>query len=513
MGTTGRPRRLPGLPVLVRLDLSSDEPLYRQIYRDLRVAILTRRLAPGTRLPSTRALARELAVSRNTVLAAFSQLLAEGYVDGRVGSGTRVSAAIPEELLRVGVDARPAGGPSPSGRPSRRGATIAALPLRGSAVRGPTMPRAFRPGTPALDEFPVELWHRLTTRRWRRLPRKLLDYADLGGYRPLREAIALYLGAARGVRCTADQVLIVGGSQHALHLCAQVLLDPGDEVWLEDPGYYGARGALAAGGARLVAVPVDAEGLDVAAGTARAPHARLAYVTPSHQFPLGVTMSLPRRLALLEWAARASAWLLEDDYDSEFRYVSRPLTALHGLDPRGRVIYTGTFSKVLFPALRIGYLVVPESLVDAFIAARHFGDGQGATIEQAILADFILDGHFERHVRRMRRLYRERQETLVDAVGRYLGPALEVRSADAGMHLVGWLPEGVADGAVSARAAAHDVDAMPLSFFALGSPARGGLVLGYANVPPIEIRAAAQRLARAVEETRRARPARGGLLA
>ncbi|MGH7720212.1 MAG: PLP-dependent aminotransferase family protein, partial [Gemmatimonadaceae bacterium] len=277
-------------------------------------------------------------------------------------------------------------------------------------------------------------------------------------------------------------------------LTARVLLDPGDSVWLEDPGYHGARGAFVAAGARVVGVPVDGEGLNVEAGKARAPGARLAYVSPSHQFPLGVTMSLRRRLALLDWTRESGAWLLEDDYDSEYRYVSRPISALQGIDTAGRVIYTGTFSKVLFPALRLGYLVAPHSLVDAFTAAHLFADTQSPTVEQAVLADFITDGHFERHIRRTRALYRERQQALVAAASRELAPGVTIGAADAGMHLVGWLPLGANDRAVSLAAASRNIDVIPLSAFALDAPARGGLLFGYAHLTPHEIAGAVARL-------------------
>jgi len=307
--------------------------------------------------------------------------------------------------------------------------------------------------------------------------------------------ISAYLGATRAVRCTWEQVIVVSGSQQALDLAARVLLDPGDAAWVEDPGYAGARGALLGAGARLVPVPVDGDGLDVAAGAQLGAGARLAYVSPSHQYPLGVTMSLSRRLALLGWASRSGAWVLEDDYDSEYRYTGRPLEALQGLDPEGCVIYLGTFSKVLFPALRLGYLVVPPELVDPFTAARELVDRQSPSVEQAVLAEFIAEGHFARHVRRMRVLYAERQATLVEAAARELSGALDVRPAEAGMHLVGWLPGGTDDREASRRAAAEGVEATALSLHGIEPPQRRGLLLGYAAVGEEEIRAGVRRLA------------------
>jgi GntR family transcriptional regulator/MocR family aminotransferase len=370
--------------------------------------------------------------------------------------------------------------------------------LRPETGPGWERPRAFPLGLPALDAFPRQLWTRVLTRRARRSLGGLLGYQDPAGYRPLREAIAAYLGMARGVRCGPDQVLVVSGAQAGIDLAARLLLDPGDPVWVEDPGYYGARGALIGAGARLVPAPVDAGGLDLGAARRRQPDARLAYVTPSHQFPVGVTMSLARRLDLLAWAEAAGGYVLEDDYDSEYRYVGRPLPALQGLDRAGRVVYVGSFSKVLFPSLRVGYLVVPEGLVDAFIAAQRFGEVHVPALEQAALADFIVDGHLGRHVRRMRALYATRGRALIRAVRRQAPDALEVRSAHAGLHLVAWLPPGVDDRAAAERAAAAGVEAQALSDHALERPERGGLLLGYAAVPEPEVDQAVARLARAL---------------
>jgi len=333
------------------------------------------------------------------------------------------------------------------------------------------------------------------------MPAHPLDYLDPAGYRPLREAIAAYLGMARGVHCTAEQVIVVSGSQQGIGLSAQVLLDPGDAVWVEEPGYFGAKGALLGAGARLVPVPVDPEGMDLVAGKARCPTARLACVTPSHQFPLGMTMSLPRRLALLAWARETGAWILEDDYDSEYRYVGKPLTALQGLDRAGRVIYVGTFSKVLFPALRLGYVVVPRDLVEAFLATRLFLDMHPPWLEQVVLAEFMAAGHFARHIRRMRTLYAERQAALVEAA-RQLSGALDVRPAGAGMHLLGWLPAGSDDQAIAQLAARHQVSTRPLSRFFLEPLAQRALLLGYAAVPIPAIQEGVRRLATAFAHVR-----------
>lgn len=479
--------------ISLQLDRRSAVPLHRQLYDELRSAVLAGRLSPGARLPSTRSLSADLGISRNTAAGAFDQLLAEGYLEGKVGSGTYVAGSLPEDLLRVRelprANARPA---VPPAELSRRGAVLAATPVSSPCLGSA---RAFRPGVPALDEFPCELWARMAARILRHPPAGLLNYADAAGYPPLRHAIAEYLRAARGVRCSAGQVIVTAGSQQALDLAARLLLDPGDVAWVENPGYLGARGALLAAGVRPVPVPVDSEGLSVVEGERRAPGARMAYVSPSHQYPLGITMSLPRRMALLDWARRKQAWIVEDDYDSEFRYAGRPLAALQGLDTAHRVIYTGTFSKVLFPALRLGYVVAPEAVVDAFISARALADRHSPSLEQALVSEFLSEGHFARHIRRMRALYAERQEALVSAARRELAGVLDVAPAEAGMHLVGWLPKKAVDRDVSRKAADAGVSAPAVSLYALGSHTPPGLLLGYAAVNGRQIRDRIRKLA------------------
>lgn len=485
-------------PTLVRLDVTSGTPLYRQIYDSLRDAIVAGRLAPGATIPATRVLAQELAVSRNTTAAALAQLRAEGYLDVRPRSGTRVSPLLPDTLLAAPGDRAPSATRA-ARHPalSRHGARLAALP-----VSHPSPPRPFRFGVPALDAFPWSLWARLTSRRLRQSATALSGYERAQGFAPLREAITTYVRAARGAVCTPDQVIITNGAQQGLDLLARVLVDPGDQVWVENPGYPSARAAFTAVGARIVPIPLDREGLDVRAGARRAPRARLVYTTPSRQYPVGVTMSAARRFELLRWAARADAWVVEDDYDSEFRYVSRPLACLQGLDESGRVLYVGTFSKTLFPGLRLGYVIAPPALVAPLATARAVADWHSAGVEQAVVADFIRDGHFARHIRRMRVLYQARRDALLGALAQLPGNALELADAGAGMHVLAWLPRGVSDRHVAELALAAGLEVAPLSGFATGPLRRGGLVLGYTEFAPAALKAAVRRLSTVLERVR-----------
>jgi GntR family transcriptional regulator/MocR family aminotransferase len=372
-------------------------------------------------------------------------------------------------------------------------------------------------GLPALDEFPVALWARLTARRWRRDGAALLGYTDARGYPPLREAIARYAVTARGVRCTPDQVVVVNGAQHGVDLLARVLLDPGDAAWVEDPGWWPVRAAVRAVGARPVRVPVDAGGLVVAEGERRAPDARLAFVTPSYQAPLGAVLSLERRLALLAWAGRAGAWVLEDDYNGEYRYDAPPLPAVQGLDravhgDAGRVVYVGSLSKTLAPGLRLGYLIVPPALVEPLRQARGASDLHTAVPEQAVLADFLAEGHFARHVRRTRALYRRRQACLLALAPRLTHGLLELRPTGAGMQVLGLLPDGVDAAAVARAAAARGVVVTPLAAAAPGAApheatgGRGGLLLGFAAFGPEATRAALETLGRVLREAAAALP-------
>ncbi|MBT2118038.1 PLP-dependent aminotransferase family protein [Dyella sp. LX-66] len=476
----------------IALENGSGVPIYQQLSEWFRRAIADGQLRPGQRVPSTRSLATELRVSRLPVLSAYEQLLAEGYLQSFVGAGTCVARSIPTAALKP---ARPRLSVVPVARQqaNRR------VAQRVAAMRTPEQTwldsqGAFRVGLPALEHFPTELWAKLLNRHARTPSTESLVYGDPRGCPLLREAIADYLGAVRAVRVEAAQVLITTGSQQGVQICAHALLDAGDRAWLEDPGYPGARQAFGTIGARIVPVPVDQEGLDVAEGIRRAPDARLAYISPSHQFPLGMTMSAARRMQLLRWAARSGAWIVEDDYDSEYRFGGRPVASLQGLDTEERVIYVGTFSKVMFPALRLGYLVVPKDLVDTFAACRDALDTCTATLPQLAMNDFIREGHFARHIRRMRVLYAERRAALVASIRTHLPQQLEVIGAEAGMQLVALLQPGVDDVALSRRAALVGVSARPLSLCYAEPPARGGLIMGYGGADARALDEAVRRL-------------------
>jgi len=475
----------------IAVERASARPLHRQIYEGYRDAIVARQLRAGQRLPSTRHLAAELRISRIPVLNAFEQLLAEGYFESRAGSGTFVARAVPDEL------AVPRSGGRPRQPPSRSAPRLVAR--YAASLRTDTGPwfqgqAAFGVGQPPIDAFPLEIWSRLVARIARLGDRSLLRYGKAMGYEPLREQVAEYLRTARGVRCEASQIMIVGGSQAGIELAARVLVDDGSSVWLEEPGYFGIQNALRLVGARMIPVPVDEEGLAVSAGIERAPRARAAFVTPSHQFPMGVTMSASRRLRLLDWAQSTGAWIVEDDYDSEYRFGSSPITSLQGLDRDSRVIYIGTFTKILFPAMRIAYVVIPPDLVPAFMAVRRVTDMFSPPFVQAVLTDFIREGHFARHVRRMRLLCAERRETLVAALARERSLRLGVLGDAAGMFLTASLPPGTPDREIGLTAAREGLKVLPLSSCALETPAKRGVVLGYGGSTNAEIVDGAARL-------------------
>ena len=463
------------------------EERWRWLYGQLRAAILDHRLRPGARVPSSRNLAKQHGVSRGTVVAAVDHLRSEGYLETRVGAGAFVATTMPDEAIAV-TTRKVGGAPKHKARAtlSKRGLLsgqdVLALPASHS------LGKAFRAWEPAIDLFPTNLWSRIAGRVLRRAPRSLYGQGDAKGYLPLRKAIAEYVGGARGVHCDAEQIIVTSGAQQALDLASRLLLDPGDSAWLEDPGYPLALRVLQAAGAKIMPVPVDHEGLDVKWGQRHAPTARLAYVTPANQFPLGTAMSLERRLSLLNWAATEGSWIIEDEYDAEYRYSGRPLAALQSLDRAGCVIYVGTFTKMLFNALRLGFLVLPAPLVEPFAAARTLTDRHPPTLDQAILAEFILDGHFGHHVRRMRQIYAERMEVLCDAANRRLVGVLQVEEAASGMRAIGWLKTGEKDIAVAERARARGLEIMALSQFSQRHSQPGALVLGFAACTPAELR-------------------------
>ncbi|MGO9764493.1 MAG: PLP-dependent aminotransferase family protein [Myxococcaceae bacterium] len=463
----------------------------RWLYEALRGEILEGRLRPRARLPATRELADQYGLSRGTVVSAFEQLSSEGYVEGTIGSGTYVSKVLPEELLQVRSRAQPA--PPPKQRRisdyARRVTLFPGFELRPS--------RAFRPNVPALTVFPMTLWAQLAARRVRRASAPLLLGCDPVGYLPLRAAIADYLNASRGVKCAPEQVVIVSGVQEALDLTARVLLNPGDRVCMEDPGYLGARLVFSAAGAKIYGAPVDEGGMVLRDASLRG--ACLVYVTPGHQFPLGITMTLARRLALLEWARKSGALIFEDDYDSEYRYSGRPLPALQGLDRDGQVLFAGSFSKVLFPSLRLAYMVVPSDLVSVFAAAKSITNRHPPLLEQSVLCDFITAGHFSRHLRRMREIYAERLAALLECARERLDGLLDMSSVEAGLQTVGWLSAGINAESASAAAAQRGVEVVPVGRYSRRPMSREGLQLGFAAVGVAEIRRGVAELAIALE--------------
>jgi GntR family transcriptional regulator/MocR family aminotransferase len=462
--------------------------LREQVYVRLRLAIEQGTFAPGTRLPPSRDHARTLGVARNTVLWALERLQAEGYVNSRVGDGTYVAPRVPVAAATARLSPVEA-----HQLLSGRGRLIAETALRWKPPT--TVPTAFRIGQPALDEFPFALWQRLERQTAPAQRLACAHYQDPAGHLPLRQAIAQWLLVSRGIHCDAQQVVITSGSQQAIDLIGRLLLDVGDEVLVEDPGYPGIRSSLLGHGALARPVAVDAEGLCIAQGAARWPRARMAVVTPTHQFPMGVRMSLARRTALLDWARTQRAWVVEDDYDGEFQYGSHRIPALCSMAHDARVLYVGTFSKSLHPGLRQGFIVLPAALVDAFGSAKALTDRHAPGAVQDVLARFIQEGHLLRHLRRMRDLYGERQAAMIDALARATGGALQLTPSLQGMHLTHEIDPSVADTALSRQAADAGVFLAPLSRYCIDAP-RQGWLFGYAGYGEKDLRAAARTLAR-----------------
>lgn len=490
--TTPMPRASSTLSPTLR-PRAAGETTTRWLYQAMREQILKGSLRAGTQLPATRDLALQLGIARGTVVGAFEELKAEGYIEARTGSGTYVAHLQPDHLLeseraiRVGSKAAPA--------PVRSFSTLARR-LQSFPHLHPGPARAFRTDQPALDRFPTELWARIVARRLRGTTASQLRGCGPLGARALQEAIAAYLVAARGVRCRPEQVAVVSGVQEALDLATRLFVEPGDRVALEEPGYIGARLVFEAAGAELVPVPVDEEGACLFPRSLAG--VRLVYLTPAHQFPLGSPLSLSRRLAWLEWARSTGTLLFEDDYDSEYRYSGRPLPALQGLDEHGTVLFAGSFSKVLFPSLRLGYLVLPPDVIDRCAGLRSITQRHPPVLEQEVLAEFIDAGHFGRHVRRMRAIYAARLAVLLDEARRQLDGLLEISNVEAGLQTVGWLPEGVSASAAAEEAERHGVEISPLFNLPLRGERREGLHLGFAAVDEREIRRGVRALRRAL---------------
>jgi len=471
---------------MVRVDRRRREPLQLQLYGQVRRAIISGELASGARLPSARDLVEQLGLSRNTIVYAFERLVAEGYLQSRIGSGMFVAHLPALERPRTGSGSNANVASSDRVHIARRVAPLTEVSVN---PEYPTLKvRPFRPCQPAVAEFPLRSWNRARSYALRLQAKELMCEGDVAGLPRLRAALATYLRDARGVKCGAEQIVITAGAQEALSLISASLVETGDAVWMEDPGYLGARASFLRAGAKLTPVSVDAEGLTVPR-LRQTP--RLIYVTPSRQFPLGTTMSLPRRLALLEFARTNGVWLVEDDYDSEFRYVGRPVPSLQGLDEGGRVIYVGSFSKVLFGSLRLGYVVAPPSLVGAIRKVKEVEYGTSPGIEQATAALFIEEGYFAAHVRRMRKLYRERRDSFLQAAQKYLSGLLTFPPIDAGMDALGWLARDADDAELSRRLAEAGIDVPPLSAYSL-KPCPPGLLFGFTAFTPGQIRSALQ---------------------
>jgi len=468
---------------------SRHQTLTNWLYGELRSAILDGRLAPGARLPASRDFASQYELSRGTVVSVFERLQSEGYITSRVGFGTCVNR----------VEAP---------RPASHATTTPAYIRRVISTYKPPQPwidlafvdgiRPFRIGVPAISEFPSEVWGRIAAHRARNFSSWLEKETDRRGYRPLRDAIAKYLRTSRGVRCTAEQVVIVSGIQQALDLLARLLLKKDDPIWMEDPVYFGARIAFDNVGARMIPVPVNDEGLSVSAGIKICPDAKGAYVTPAHQFPLGVTMSLERRMALLSWASRAGAFVIEDDYDSEYRFEGPPVPALQSLDNHSSVIFIGSFSKTLYPALRVGYVVLPAPLIDFFLRFRYRTDFRNSSFDQAVLCDFIAEGHLARHLRRMRNLYAERLATLMQGARQHLDGLLEISPVRAGLYTIGYLKNGMASQRAEKLAAAQGIEVLAVDRCSLRGPDPKALLLGFGGFNEHEIRQGLIRLAKAL---------------
>ena len=480
----------------IELDRDSATPLYRQLYLQIRKQILTGRLQGGIRLPSTRTLSQELQLSRITLLNAFDQLIAEGFLVSRTGAGTYVS----DEWQRsAGAELQ---APAP---PKLSELSQSMLSLRSDHFRGvsyadwdPATPTSFLPSHSTYDAFPQAIWRRLMNRHLLKPTKAILGYGELQGLQAFRTAIAEYVFDARGIDCSAGQVVIVSGAQQAFNLLGMLLLNPQDSVWMEDPGHIAARIALQAQGAQVIPLRIDEQGIDVQQGLTECPDARLVFCTPSRQHPLGVTLSYARRQALIDWAAQHQSWIIEDDCDSEFRYSGRLLPALYAMDQMARVIYVGTFSKVLFPSLRLGYVILPQALVEPFCTLRAVMDRSPPTLLQATTADFMIEGHFLGHIRRMRALYKARQEALIEQLEKQIGSFFRITPTDAGMHLIAWLPPELSDTDIARQLAQYNIHTYALSDYSIKHALPPALLIGFAGTPENQARERVEALAQAL---------------
>lgn len=494
------PKHIEEIPlVAIKLNTELKIPMYKQLYEQIRLAILQKKFKGGKKLPGTRTLALSLGLSRNTVNLAYEQLMIEGYIKGETGSGTFVTKNIPEKLFI------PTSISSPQNKVQSRKAAANKMNPEVMIFSKKNFlieeVKPFRNGIPALSDFPFNIWMKITNRVLRNLTPSYLGYSDTAGFKPLRIAITDYLRTYRAINCTYEQILIVNGSQQGLDLIGRVLLNNKSKVWIEDPGYPGARVSFISAGAKVYPVPLNDDGLNLVFAVKNYPVPQLVYTTPSHQYPLGCTMPISARLKLLEWARENGVWIIEDDYDSEYRYSGNPLQSLQGLDSSGSVIYLGTFSKVLFPGLRLGYVVLPSiDLTDRFIAAKSIIDRQNSIIDQIAVTIFIEEGHFTKHLRRMRVLYKERQEFFISEIKKEIGPLITIKSDNAGMHLTGWLKNGYDDKAVSEKLLSGNIFANPLSDYTFKFKMPPALILGYTAFNEKAIRAGVQRMAKILIE-------------
>jgi len=469
---------------------SSELPVYKQLYNEFRSAILSGRFRPGQQIPPSRELADFLNISRTTVLLAFENLIAEGYIKGKPGSGTYISEELPENLLLTKNIKTNFDSAKRKNSPEAKGYHFKKYLIQERLDYNRFAP--FRPGMPDLNEFPFHIWTKLISTSANEISKNDFGYGDAAGYQPLRDAIANYARAARGVKCENDQVIIINGSQQGFDLVAKVLLSPKDNIGFEEPGYTGARDSFSAAGMNIIPMPIDEEGINFKKTKLKPV---LIYTTPSHQYPLGITMSLNRRLELLDYSSLNNCWILEDDYDSEYRYKGQPLSSLQGIDNNDSVIYMGTFSKVMFPGLRLGYLIVPEYLIKSFTAAKMLTDRNSPIFEQAALAKFITDGHYGRHIRRMRLIYEKRKEIFYNFIEQYLDNHITLHQTDAGLHTVGWLKNFSSDVDFSKLMLSGGIYTPPLSSYSFTKKCKPGIVFGYAAYTEHQIKSTIKKMA------------------